>query len=225
VKAGEGKFKYRDPQVEWAYPAQDFPWCSARVSHHKGMYSPDECLEWLMQRGVGPGQGQFHIDKRRGTRVPNPGDGRKKHRIALVVPWTGTKLPDWDTYFLSSVAGNADIADWLFVAKVGQFVPPSFLPSNLKIIWVDDFEVFFTERLGMPFELGEDTRRFADLKPTYGHALEPELREYTHWAFGDVDVIYGNNFSSCRLVLLDLFLCKKCREDIAHGSGVGIGLL
>eukprot|EP01087_Luapelamoeba_hula_P019948 TRINITY_DN669_c1_g1_i1.p1 TRINITY_DN669_c1_g1~~TRINITY_DN669_c1_g1_i1.p1 ORF type:complete len:481 (-),score=84.41 TRINITY_DN669_c1_g1_i1:48-1490(-) len=223
-KAGDsGFFAYRDTRKEWETPATQFHWCSAHASYHKGAFSNDECFEWMTYRYMGPGQGTFHQDRRRGARSDALSTKRNlTHRIALVIPWTGKSLPKWQAYFLSSIAANADIADWLFIVQEGNFDVPKDLPANVKLLWVRSFEQFFTARLGMPFYLGTDTRKFADVKPTYGAALEPELRGYTHWAFTDADMIYGKFSRMLAPWELDFYDVMSCMgEDASHMYNAG----
>ncbi|CAN0180068.1 unnamed protein product, partial [Hapterophycus canaliculatus] len=35
----------------------------------------------------------------------------------------------------------------------------------------------------------------ADFKPAYGWIFREHLKEYTHWAFGELDVLFGNMFN------------------------------
>eukprot|EP01087_Luapelamoeba_hula_P003404 TRINITY_DN131_c4_g1_i1.p1 TRINITY_DN131_c4_g1~~TRINITY_DN131_c4_g1_i1.p1 ORF type:complete len:591 (+),score=111.60 TRINITY_DN131_c4_g1_i1:171-1943(+) len=189
---GEGLFNFVDPREELSPPAHEFGWCNPTIGWHKGGYSKEACTDFMAFRVMGLGQGQFHVDKRRDTIVDVVRTQRHpKYRIASIVPWAGSSFPDWMTYFLTSCSANADIADWLFLVLEGQFAPPAFLPANVKLIWVKNWGEFFTSRLGMKFSDNDDNRKFADIKPCYGAILEKELKDYSHWAFVDIDMIMG----------------------------------
>jgi len=129
-----------------------------------------------------------------------------------------TSLPASWPYWLASAATNAAIADFLLVHDPS--VSPAIfgeLPSNVKSTVVPDLQGAFREVLRdtargnggsnkldgrKPANMAmQDARaRLKDVdsqcikgfKPLLGHAFAGLLVPYSHWAFGDVDVVYGD---------------------------------
>ena len=107
-------------------------------------------------------------------------------------------LPVSWPYWLASAGRNAAIADFLIFREPGLtdafFRGPdrSFtLPSNVHIREVANLTRLYREQMRSP-RLLLNPDKVKDFKPTIGHVFEEYLKPYSHWAFGDVDVVYGD---------------------------------
>lgn len=106
----------------------------------------------------------------------------------------------WETCrFNSSV-------DWLFYTDCGV---PENCPPNVKIINIsyESYCRFVSDKLSLTFQ-PTNPYKLCDIKPLLGHLHEDELKNYDFWAFGDIDVVYGDlraYFDEKRLADKDLF--------------------
>ena len=140
------------------------------------------------------------------------------HRVAMVFTWadwgkTATGVVNYDevvvpSYFrfwAESAGMNVGLVDFLI------FTTPKLYPHyetavegipNVKIFMLEDsndpkgddragIANFYAERLDIP-DLVIDGEVLKDLKPMHGLVFESYLTEYTHWGFGDIDLIYGD---------------------------------
>jgi hypothetical protein len=108
--------------------------------------------------------------------------------ILVLIPWFG-RWPKWLRFFLESCRWNPTI-DWLLISDSGM--PPD-LPPNVRLIdfTLEDYKNFISTRLKIdarnitPYKL-------CDLKPALGAIHSEAIAGYDYWAFGDLDVIYGD---------------------------------
>jgi hypothetical protein len=108
-------------------------------------------------------------------------------------------------FFLAGCARNSDI-EWLFFTDCGA---PENTPSNVSFIEISyrDYCSLVSERLQISF-YPASPYKLCDIKPALGYIHEEHLGGYDFWAFGDIDVVYGNlrsYFTSDRLAKKDLF--------------------
>ena len=128
-------------------------------------------------------------------------------RIAVVVPYVGDQLPAWFSIFAQSCAASAPLVDWLIMHSGTRTPPPDapWVPSNVHFLnlgleklgqlharLVDDIDEretaagFFTDLLTTkPYYLVE-------FKVAIGHIFAEYLTPYSHWAFGDLDMLMGD---------------------------------
>ena len=139
------------------------------------------------------------------------------YRLAMVFPWVDwgktaagvtshdeVIVPSYFRFWAESAGMNAGLVDFLV------FTTPTLEPHyvaaakgipNVKIFVLQDIAAFYAERLGIP-DLLVDGEVLKDLKPMHGFVFESYLTEYSHWGFGDIDLIYGD-LSRFLLPLLD----------------------
>lgn len=134
--------------------------------------------------------------------------------ICFVIPYFG-RWPFWMPLFLESCRCNPDI-DWLLFSDCGE---PSNLPANVRIESIDyaSYCALVSERLGMAFA-PESPYKLCDLKPALGFIHQEQLQGYDFWAFGDLDLIYGQlreYFTAQRLARFDL-LSTHARRVSGH---------
>lgn len=131
-------------------------------------------------------------------------------RILFVIPYFGS-WPFWMPFFLESCRRNADI-DWLLFSDCGT---PDNLPPNVQVeqITYKEYCQLVSARLGIEFA-PEHAYKLCDIKPALGYIHEDRLAGYDFWAFGDIDLIYGDlraYFTAERLARNDLFSTHERR--------------
>lgn len=124
-------------------------------------------------------------------------------RIRFLIPYFG-QWPFWMPFFLQSCRFNPSI-NWLFFTDCGV---PDDCPPNVHIrnIHFAEYCHLVSARLGIEFS-PDDRYKLCDLKPALGFIHAEELEGYDFWAFGDIDLVYGNlrrHFSAERLERFDL---------------------
>ena len=135
-------------------------------------------------------------------------------RICFLMPYFG-QWPFWMPLFLESCRHNADI-DWLFFSDCGM---PENLPENVRVqsISYGDYCALVSQRLGMDFH-PENPYKLCDIRPAFGVIHEDSLKGYDFWAFGDIDLIYGQlreYFTEERLNRYDL-ISNHARRISGH---------
>ncbi len=131
-----------------------------------------------------------------------PGDGLP--RIRFLIPYFG-QWPFWFAFFLESCRRNPSI-DWLLFTDCDV---PQDVPGNVQFVQISysDYCAKVSERLGIQFHPGS-AYKLCDIKPALGAVHEDALEGYDFWAFGDIDVVYGDlrgYFTAQRLSAKDLF--------------------
>lgn len=127
-----------------------------------------------------------------------------KPSIRFLIPYFGC-WPFWMPFFLQSCRRNPDI-DWLFFTDCGL---PENAPDNVRFIEMS-FEAYcqlVSTRLGIEF-YPVQPYKLCDIKPALGYIHADQLKGVDFWAFGDIDVVYGDlrrYFTAERLAGKDLF--------------------
>lgn len=109
-------------------------------------------------------------------------------KICIVIPYFG-KWPFWLNFFLASCRENPTV-NWLIYTDCGI---PESVPNNVKLVEMTyrKYCVLVSKRLGVIFEPA-NPYKLCDIKPALGLIHEEELSGYDFWAFGDLDLVYGN---------------------------------
>jgi hypothetical protein len=124
-------------------------------------------------------------------------------RICFLIPYFG-QWPFWMPLFLESCRRNPDI-DWLLFSDCGA---PDHLPENVRIqaMCYQDYCALVAHRLDIDFH-PEHPYKLCDIRPALGDIHADCLTDYDFWAFGDIDLIYGqlrDHFTAARLARYDL---------------------
>lgn len=124
--------------------------------------------------------------------------------IRFVIPYFG-QWPFWFDFFLESCRRNPSI-DWLLFTDCSI---PVNVPTNVQFISISfaDYCSQVSTRLGIDFS-PSSAYKLCDIKPALGAVHADVLQGYDFWAFGDIDVVYGNlrrYFNDERLRAKDLF--------------------
>jgi hypothetical protein len=135
-------------------------------------------------------------------------------RILVVIPYFG-KWPFWMPFFLEGCRCNSTI-DWLLFSDCGT---PAGCPPNVRVEHVSftDYCRLVSNRLKIDFR-PSSPYKLCDLKPALGYVHADKLTNYDFWAFGDIDVIYGDlrdYFKDDRLSRYDL-LSTHTRRVSGH---------
>ncbi|UVJ44442.1 hypothetical protein NVV94_02210 [Pseudomonas sp. LS1212] len=131
-------------------------------------------------------------------------------RILFIIPYFG-RWPFWMPFFLASCRCNPDI-DWLLFSDCGT---PEDLPDNVRIeaISFTEYCQMVSKRLEIDF-VPTEAYKLCDIKPALGYIHADRLKGYDFWAFGDIDLIYGDlraYFTAERLANHDLFSTHERR--------------
>lgn len=109
-------------------------------------------------------------------------------RIVFIIPYFGP-WPEWMPLFLVSCRFNPSI-NWVLISDSDL---PVEKPDNVRHVRMDwaDYVKLVSERLGIDFRPASPYK-LCDIKPALAE-IHPEFVEgFDYWAFGDIDVIYGN---------------------------------
>ena len=137
------------------------------------------------------------------------------HRIAVVIPFVGTgpeSIPTYLPLFCSAAAGSASLVDFLLIhnGALDQYHHP--VPQNVHLISLestfnmaekltrvvdrrgDDLVVdnmgFLTQVIDKHIE--RYPYALVEFKPALGHVFAEFLAGYTHWAYSDLDIAFGD---------------------------------
>lgn len=107
--------------------------------------------------------------------------------ICLIIPYFG-KWPVYLDLFFYTVAKQ----DHFQVILFSDIDYDGELPQNVKMIHftLDEFNQLASHRLGFGISL-KNPYKLCDFKPAYGFIFQDYISDYSHWAFGDLDLIYG----------------------------------
>jgi len=112
----------------------------------------------------------------------------KSEKIALIIPYFG-KWPIYIHLYFASLAKNP-MVDLLIFSDIPDEI--SVLP-NVKIIRfsLQEFGKLATQKLGIPIKVTR-AYKLCDFRPAYGLIFEDYLLDYPYWAYGDLDLVYGD---------------------------------
>lgn len=109
-------------------------------------------------------------------------------KIIVIIPYFG-RWPFWMDLFLASCRANPTI-DWLLLGDCGR---PENSPTNLKFVEISfsDYKKKVAKSLDISFD-PQSAYKLCDIKPMLGKIHEQEISDYDFWAFGDLDLVYGD---------------------------------
>ena len=108
--------------------------------------------------------------------------------IVVIIDYFG-KWPEWFPAFLMSCRFNPSV-DWLIHTDCP--IPPEH-PKNVHFKKIDykDYCRRVSRKLRIRFRPASPYK-IADLKVTFGYLYEDQIKSFDYFAFGDLDVVYGN---------------------------------
>lgn len=125
-------------------------------------------------------------------------------KICFLIPYFG-KWPIWMPYFIESCRANNTV-NWLLYTDCGDVTD---CPPNIVVVQItfEDYCKKVSLALNIVFK-PSDAYKLCDIKPALGFIHADEILQYDFWAFGDIDVIYGDlrkHFTNSRLESKDLY--------------------
>lgn len=109
-------------------------------------------------------------------------------KIAMIIPYFG-KWPEWMDLYLYSCGKNPQV-DFLFYTDCPL---PSTDYPNTHFTWItfQDYCTKVSKALNINFRPIQ-AYKLCDVKAFYGIIHADDIQEYDYWAFGDIDLIWGN---------------------------------
>ena len=111
------------------------------------------------------------------------------NKIALIIPYYGT-WPKFFHMYLSSLARQELVHVHFFTdIPTHQYN----LPENcfVHILSLSEISKMLSKVINEETEICSGYK-FCDLRPCYGELFSDYLEGYSHWAYGDIDLIYGS---------------------------------
>lgn len=108
--------------------------------------------------------------------------------VVIIIDYFGY-LPEYFNFFLETCKFNLSF-NWVIHTDC---IYEGEIPSNVSIknITWDDYKIHVSKQLGINFNPSVPYK-ICDLKPAYAHIWPNDILGYDFWAFGDLDLIYGN---------------------------------
>ncbi len=109
------------------------------------------------------------------------------YRLVVLIPWFG-RWPAWIDLFLESCQHNKEVA-WLIYTDAA---PPENNPHNVSFrqLSFSAYKEIVSQKLGIHFN-PDTAYKLCDIKPALAYIHADEIKDYDFYAFGDIDVIYG----------------------------------
>lgn len=139
-----------------------------------------------------------------------------KHRIAVLIPFIGDgpeSIPPYLNLFVTTAAGSSSLVDFfIFHNGVLDDFYCNDLPSNVKIVSMGSTEGMMEQFLRVVDQRQDDFALesqdvlvrilsshlvrhpyvLVEFKPALGHIFASYLEGYTHWAYSDLDIAFGD---------------------------------
>lgn len=137
-----------------------------------------------------------------------------KYRLAVVIPFVGdgpSSIPPYLNLFCAAARGSAPLVDFLLIhngALDDTYIGES--PENVYFINLGSTEAL-AEKLAKVLDGREVAKTSPELlakilakhilqypyalvefKPAFGHIFDEYLRDYSHWAYSDLDIAFGD---------------------------------
>jgi hypothetical protein len=109
-------------------------------------------------------------------------------KIVKIIAWFGP-WPKWFSLYLESCRWNPTI-DFLIICDAP--IPLEY-PDNVKFVTYsfEAYREFIAKRLRVTPKW-DNPIKMCDIKPILGYLHEDLIAGYDYWAYGDIDVIYGD---------------------------------
>lgn len=130
--------------------------------------------------------------------------------IRFLIPYFG-QWPFWFEFFMEGCRRNPSI-DWLLFTDCAI---PTNAPDNMQFVSISfaEYCALVSTRLEIDFRPA-NPYKLCDIKPALGAVHADVLADYEFWAFGDIDVVYGDlrrYFTADRLKGKDLLATHQRR--------------
>jgi len=140
------------------------------------------------------------------TGKSQPSDDAVKNRIAILLPYIGKTLPIWFDLFAFTAYASSDMIDWyIFISDA----PNRVVPSNVFLVRMKEDDIYErVSRLNFDYMHSNDSYRIklsatirkslkanpyflVELKPALGYMFPDYIKAYSHWGYGDLDLLVG----------------------------------
>ena len=136
-------------------------------------------------------------------------------RAILIIPYFG-KWPPYFHLFLKGCTNNK----WLQILFITdcEIIDPKI--SNVKFIPFSSKELdeLIADKLSIENYKLRFPYKLCDLKPAYGHIFAHYIKDFEYWAYGDIDLIYGNLGKYVLPKMDSGYDIISAREEIVSGS-------
>ena len=136
------------------------------------------------------------------------------NKIAVLIPWYGP-IPNYFSLFLKGCEHNKNVIDVHFFTDC-QF---NFaLPSNIFVhhFSLSELTTLISKKLELNVEI-KKPYKLCDYRPMFGHIFSTYSKNYEFWAYGDIDLIYGDLSKFLSQRILEKFDVITFRDS--HISG------
>lgn len=109
-------------------------------------------------------------------------------RICVIIPYLG-KWPVYFDLFLKSIANHPTLHFYFYTdikAHRPAYTNVRYIDTSVKKL-----SELFSHKVGFNCNISS-AYKLCEFKPAYGHLFEDDIEAFTHWGFGDIDLIYGN---------------------------------
>lgn len=111
-----------------------------------------------------------------------------RQRIAFIVPYFG-KLPNYFKFWNQSTKANKNVEIFFFT----DIEEPENIGDNFHWVKMTFEEVRQRAQKLVDFKISlNEPYKLVDFKPAYGAMFGDYIKDYSYWAFGDIDTIWGD---------------------------------
>ena len=109
--------------------------------------------------------------------------------IVILIPFFAKSLPEYFDLYLNSVQANKQLEIYFF----SNIDLPNNLPQNFTSFKMNlgELNILIREKTKTKINI-INPYKLCDLKPLYGKIFEDYIKDFDYWAFGDIDLIYGD---------------------------------
>lgn len=135
-------------------------------------------------------------------------------KVCLIIPYYG-EWPVYFNYYLKSCSYNS----FLEIIFFSDNPPPEVYSSHIKFVpsSLEDFSSLASKKLGFEIHLNE-AYKICDFKPFFGLIFNDYLKTYDYWAYGDIDIIYGDLKKKLWPLITEKYDTISCRIQLQTGS-------
>ena len=116
----------------------------------------------------------------------------KKDKIVVIIPYfsENKEWPLYVNFFIESCKNNL-LLDVVFITDLK---PPENTSSNVSYVNMSfkDIKRRFEKKLNISLISMINPYKLCDYKPCYAFVFPEIVKDYKYWAFGDIDLVYGN---------------------------------
>lgn len=109
-------------------------------------------------------------------------------KVAIINAYFG-KLPSWFQLWLNSCEYNKEFNWIIYTDDETEYKYP--VNVKRKFCSLEDIKIKISEKLKIKSNI-ENAYKLCDFKVVYGIIFEEDLKDYTHWGYCDLDVIFGD---------------------------------